>query len=65
MRSIEIKQLVTSEMFTESDQSNCENTTAHKNDMLLHVIVMVIIRVQVRTGNKMLKNNTSKYNNKI
>jgi hypothetical protein len=28
---------------------------AHENDMLLHVIVMVSVKVQVRTGNNMIE----------
>jgi hypothetical protein len=34
-------------------------TSAHENDKLLHVIVMVSVKVQVRIGNKMLETMTA------
>jgi hypothetical protein len=42
-------------MFIESDDTIATIIAAHENGMLLHVIVMVSDKVQVRIGNKMLE----------
>jgi hypothetical protein len=52
VRLIEIKKIVMSEMFIESDQLI---TVAHEDDMLLDVIFMVSVKEQVRIGNKKLQ----------
>jgi hypothetical protein len=44
-----------SEMFIKVISKIAKSIVAHENDMLLHAITMVSVKVQVRIGNKILK----------